>query len=191
MGSFTERKMLPHTNDHGNFLHDDSRKFICSNQIIIINTTKPKPKTKMKKKTFFGIAILIMAASVSCKKPGCTDPDAENYCEDCKDDNATCQFEGSVVFWNNQATANFLIDDEATALTYYVDGAVVGSSATSVYWTGAPDCGQSGSITVNKSLGNVKNKSYNYSVKDQDGIEYWSGVANFTANTCTALQLSK
>lgn len=145
----------------------------------------------MKKKTIFGFVMIFMALAISCKKPGCTDPDAENFCDDCKDDNTSCQFTGEIVFWNNQATSNFLVNDDAISLTYTIDGAVVGSSAASVYWTGAPECGQTGSVTVSKDLGNVKNKTYTYSVKDQDGFEYWNGTANFTANTCTAIQLSK
>jgi len=84
----------------------------------------------------------------------------------------------------------FLLLGDVTALTYYVDGTVVGSSAASVVWTGAPDCGQDGSVTVTKNLGNVKSKAYTYSVKDQDGNELWSGTVNFKANTCVAVQLS-
>lgn len=132
----------------------------------------------------------LVFTTTGCKKKGCTDTDAENYCEKCKDD-GSCQFKGQIVFWYNKATADSLLADGATALTYYVDGAVAGSSAASVYWTGAPNCDQSGSVTVTKDLGNVKNKSYSYSVKDQTGFQYWSKSAeNFTANTCTAIQLT-
>ena len=93
------------------------------------------------------------------------------------------------MFWYNQAISDFLIADGATALTYYVDGVIVGSSAASVYDTGAPECGQSGSLTVTKALGNDKNKSYTYKVKDQTGFEYYSGVVDFTANTCLKFEL--
>lgn len=58
-----------------------------------------------------------------------------------KKDDASCQYESKEVFWYNQTTADSLIADGATALTYYVDGQVVGSSAAFVYWTGAPNCG--------------------------------------------------
>jgi len=138
----------------------------------------------------FGLLILSATVFTSCKKEGCTDSDSINYDADAKTDDASCQYEGRVVFWYNQAVADFLIADGATALTYYVDGVVVGSSAASVYWTGAPDCGQNGSMTVTKALGNVKNKSYTYSVKDQTGFEYYTNVINFEANTCVALQLN-
>ena len=126
----------------------------------------------------------------SCKKEGCTDLDALNYSSSADTDNGTCSFEGDVVIWFGESTSNFLVGDDAQVLTYYVDGQVVGSESTSIYWTGAPDCGQNSSITVTKSLGNAKNMSYTYSVIDQTGFEYYSGVLNFTANTCLALELN-
>ena len=71
-----------------------------------------------------------------------------------------------------------------------MDSKVVGSSATNVFWTGAPECDQSGSVTVTKELGNVKTQSYSYSVIDQTGWEYWSGTVNFNASTCFTTQLT-
>jgi hypothetical protein len=129
----------------------------------------------------------------SCKKDkikGCTDKDSKNYDATAEEDDASCKYEGSIVFWYNSATADSLIDDGATALTYYVDGVVVGSSAASVYWTGAPDCDQSGTVSITKDLGSVKSKTSTYSVKDDTGFEYWSGTLTFTANTCTSTKLT-
>jgi len=132
------------------------------------------------------ITLLLMS---SCKKEGCTDPDSKTYNADAKKDDGSCQYEGNSVLWYNETTSNYLQDDGAITLTYYVDGVVVGSSATSVYWTGSPDCGQNGSITITKDLGDVKSKSYTYSVIDQTGYEYWAGSLNFMANTCEATEL--
>lgn len=144
----------------------------------------------MKSKLFLcGLLAMSLTIFTSCKKEGCTDIDAENFCEDCNEDDNSCRFKGEVVFWYNQATSQALGVIESTSLTYFLDGQVVGSSAANVYWTGAPDCGQSGSVTTTKDLGNVKNKAYSYIIKDQTGFELWSGVANFTANTCTKLEL--
>jgi hypothetical protein len=66
---------------------------------------------------------------------------------------------------------------------------IVGSTATTNYGTSPPNCGDNGSITITKNLGNVKNKSFTYSVKDQTNFEYWSGIINFTANSCEAIEL--
>ncbi len=150
----------------------------------------------MKKISFILIATLFSAATMfttSCSKElGCMDPDSKNYNPSAEKDDGSCAYEGKVIFWYGEATANGLTNDGAVSLTYYVDGKIVGSSSANVYWNGqsAPDCGQEGLITVTKDLKNVKTQSYSYSVKDQTGFEYWSGTLNFNANTCYALELS-
>lgn len=118
------------------------------------------------------------------------DSSAENYCSECKKEDNSCKYKGEIVFWFDEATANALLDDGAVSLTYYVNGQIVGSSSAGIFWTSAPSCGQNGSITVTKDLGNVKNLSYDYVVKDQTGWTYWSGSANFTASTCTNVKLN-
>jgi len=144
----------------------------------------------MKKKVVLltGLTVLLLS---SCAKKGCADMEATNYDSEIKPKNScNCTYRGEIVFWYDLTTANALVDDGVTDLTYYVDGVLVGSSASSVYWIGEPTCGQNGSVTVTKDLGTTKNKAYSYSVKDQTGQEYYSGVANFTANTCLKIKLT-
>lgn len=145
----------------------------------------------MKNKNLILMLLIILSATFTgCKKSGCTNNNATNYDSKAKE-NEGCKFQGEIVFWYGKSTSQYLITDNAITLTYYVDGKVVGSSATSVYWTGAPSCGQSGSISVTKDLGSSPSKSYPYSIKDQTGYEYWSGYVVFEGNTCTATELSK
>lgn len=133
--------------------------------------------------------ILVTNSCLIPKVRGCMDRDSKNFNPNAQLDDGSCVYEGSIVFWCNQTTANALVNNGATALTFYVDGELVGSSAAGVYWTGAPNCGQSGSVTVKKDLGGFKIKSSTYSVRDQTGFERWGGTVNFTANTCITFQL--
>ena len=142
------------------------------------------------KKLLFLFAIPVVLSVTSCKKAGCTDSEAVNYSSSAKKEDQSCTYKGEIVFWNDQTISQDMINFGITSLTYYVDGQVVGSSASSIYWTSSPSCGQNGSITITKDLGSAKNKSYNYSVVDQNDVELWAGVANFTANTCTKIQLN-
>ncbi|MFT5229356.1 MAG: hypothetical protein ACI9RU_001861 [Litorivivens sp.] len=138
-----------------------------------------------------GLLILGVTTMTSCKKEGCTDSDSTTYNSEAMDDDGTCQYEGEAVFWYGETASNGLTADGATNLTFYVDGEIVGSTATSVFWTGAPDCGSNASITVTKDLSGVKTQSYSYSVIDQTGWEYWSGTLNFNANTCFVIELTE
>jgi hypothetical protein len=136
----------------------------------------------------FSIAVMFN----SCKKQeGCTDKNAANYSVDAEEDDGTCTYKGSVVFWYNQATSSYLTSfPPSQSLVFYVDGTLVGSTAANVYWNSAPSCGANGSITVEKDLGFSKSRAYNYSVVDNNNLELWSGNVTIDANTCLAFQLN-
>lgn len=123
----------------------------------------------------------------SCGKEGCTDSKAKNYCESCKKSDGSCTYEGEAVFWYNQSIANFLVNDGAVSLTYYVNGQIAGSSAANIYWTSAPNCGSA--VTIERDLGKNKSQSYSYSIKDQTGWEYWNGNVTIKGGECVKIQL--
>jgi len=126
----------------------------------------------------------------SCAKEGCTDPNSLNYDPDAKKSDGSCKFESKITFWYGQTTAGNLVSDGVTSLTYYVDNNLVGSSAASVYYTGAPECGQSSTIGVTKDLGSNTSKTVTYKVLDQDDQIVWEGTKTLNANTCLALELT-
>lgn len=121
---------------------------------------------------------------------GCTDPDSINFNQLAERDDGSCEYEGEAVIWYGETASQGLINDGATALTFYVNGDVVGSSATTVFWAQEPNCGENGSITITRPLGRNKSQSYNLSVKDQDGIEYWNTTLTITGNTCLVFELT-
>jgi hypothetical protein len=145
---------------------------------------------KNTKTLFLGIVLLTALTFIGCKKKGCTDADATDYCSNCKSDAGSCQFEGKMVFWYGKTVADSSVANGKSSYTYYIDGQLVGSSAASVYYTIAPNCGQSGTVSVTKPLGTVKSKSSAYVVKDDAGVQIWAGTINFTANTCVAQELA-
>ncbi|MEZ4722217.1 MAG: hypothetical protein R2813_10120 [Flavobacteriales bacterium] len=144
-------------------------------------------------KTTFQYLLLVSCIAAfglqSCNTEGCTDGDATNFNADADTDDGSCKFEGELVFWYTEKTSDFLVGDDAITLTYYFDGELVGSGAANVFWTGAPECGQNGSVTVSKDLGGDKSKSYSYKVEDQTGHQYYSGNATVEANTCVTFEL--
>ncbi len=135
--------------------------------------------------------LLILALTLTgCRgNRGCTDPEAVNYDPYAERDDRSCEYEGSLVFWFGQTASEALVDDGAISLTYWLDGELVGSSATSVYWSGPPECGANASVTVNKNIGRRKSAIYRFEVIDQDDWIYWSGDIEIAANICMQLQL--
>lgn len=135
-----------------------------------------------------GLALVVGLAG--CKVDGCTDLDAVNYDPAADNFDGSCEYEGEIVMWYGQNVSTELLDWESASLSFYVDGQVVGSTSTSVYWTGAPDCGDNASITITKDLGKSTALASTYEVVDDWGDVWWSGVINFEANTCLQLELT-
>ncbi len=140
----------------------------------------------------FTMVFLSGVVVMSCERKvrGCTDPDSITFDELAEKDDGNCLYEGRAVIWYNEAASAGLEADGATALTFYVGGDVVGSSATSVFWPNEPFCGDDGSITVTEDLGHSRRRTFELSVVDQDGFEYWNVDLEFQANTCLIMELA-
>lgn len=141
------------------------------------------------------ILIITIVGSITffatgCKKQGCTDPTATNYNADADEDDCSCEYQGRLVFWFNDAVSTNLIAAGVTNLTVFVGGVEVGTIDPADSFINSPACGQDGALTVTQNLGTEKAKTMLYEIKSQAGTLYWSGDINFKSNTCVTLQLT-
>jgi len=130
----------------------------------------------------------------SCKKDnkikGCTDLNAQNYDATAEENDGSCTYIGKYVIWYDKTASEGLISNNSTSLIFYIGSTPVDTIATSVYWTEAPECDATGTVSITEDLGKVKSKAYALSVVDQAGNEYMNSIAiNFEANTCVQFQL--
>lgn len=94
----------------------------------------------------------------SCGKKGCTDADAENYCEKCKKDDGSCTYKATLALWWNQSYANTNVNTYGYQIVkVYIDGTFIDSKSASTYWPSAPGC--SGGVNKEFDLGTSKTKS--------------------------------
>jgi hypothetical protein len=106
----------------------------------------------MKKLSVF-LSLLMLVSLISCKRKGCRDPNASNYCESCNaTDNSECVDypvkEAYHIFWYNKIVFDSLTahgidtlnisfyDSHAAHNMYYL----IYNFKTSYYYSFAPDC---------------------------------------------------
>jgi hypothetical protein len=136
----------------------------------------------MKKLIAFALLISITSL-ISCKKEkikGCTTSYATNYNSTAEDDDGSCQYEGSMVFWQKTP--------QLGSIDIYLDGVFTGNS--NVAFSSAPACGNGAALTVKKNIGYNKSKSYKLTASVDGGSIFDAGTVTFEANTCTSLQLN-
>jgi hypothetical protein len=105
----------------------------------------------------------------------------------------SCQKEkdGTVVFWFNQSTAQWLYDNQVPSCTYYIDGVDVGGMGINVHFESQPSCYDIGTITVNKSLGYENSKTFPFKVTNSfTGDIIWQGNIEIFADQCNVIYLS-
>jgi hypothetical protein len=139
-------------------------------------------------KVFYSLLVISISLA-GCKTEGCTDLDAVNWNPDADTWDGSCVYEGQAVLWYGEEVATEK-QQFATSYSFYSDGQLVGSQAVTMFWTGAPDCGQASSITITKDLGNNTTMNATYEVIDDQGYTVWEGIVNFQANTCIAIELT-
>ena len=124
---------------------------------------KEKNKINMKKIIMKVAAVCLVAGVVltSCAKKGCTDSDATNYDSSATQNDGTCTFKAGVDMWFS--TAPNVVFPGCGSVTYYVNGALIGSSAGNVYSISQPSC-SGGAAHSSYDLGSAKTVTYSYKV---------------------------
>ncbi|WP_306643985.1 hypothetical protein [Sanyastnella coralliicola] len=137
------------------------------------------------------IVLVVVLALASCKQEGCRDMDAVNFDPAVDEDDGSCLFEGKVVFWYDEDVTFPLLADGAEVLTFYVDDAVIGTHIASEFWESAPGCGEEGSLSMTKYLGDEPYATCLYEVIDQDGFIRWTGEFGFSKGECVSFELEE
>lgn len=135
---------------------------------------------------FIGLG-LILATFNSCKKAGCTDLKADNYSSKAKTNDGSCTYSEKLIFWQNYASTQTW--GGSAVLKIYVDGAYLGSFATSEYIATAPDCASNGQLNKTIDFGNSTTKTVNVKVLDENNYEWYNQNITMNAGSCTTYQI--
>ena len=147
----------------------------------------------MKKTTTILLTVLALGI-ISCTKEGCTDEKAENYNTEANQDDGSCNYSASTIFWFNSDAAMNLAGELYTTLDVYVDQVKVGSIEIDHYSESAPGCGSSNGVNYTVSLGNSTSKNVFYTIKSKDLLNndqlITSGTATLAGGECTPIQIN-
>ena len=129
------------------------------------------------KKLFFvlTVSVALFQLSSCAKKEGCTDPTALNYDSSAEDDNGTCTYKGSAIFWNDVASG---LGNVAVQMADGTTGVITAD------YTSAPDCGESSCFTYTAEPG-----TYSFSAAEVGGTATWNGSVTITSNGCVSYRL--
>jgi len=165
---------------------------------------------------FLSVIIGMMVAVTSCGKKGCTDPNSENYCEKCKGDDGSCQYEGKVLFWWDKTTSDSMQAHGVIKLEIFGqvphtaptswscvlcedDYAVLDTrNPSSYYWSQEPAWGATGILSHSASLkGSVTYEiSYGINAYSSTGmlppytLNNGNGKIQYEGGKCIAIKLT-
>lgn len=90
------------------------------------------------------ITVVAAFGFASCSKPGCMDDKASNFNADANEDDGKCTYRGDITFWCLPAVSNALLTDGHTMLRFELEGKLVDSIATELFFAPGGDCNTPG-----------------------------------------------
>jgi hypothetical protein len=138
------------------------------------------------------IPVFLVATALlltSCKKEGCTIPEASNYSEKAKVDDGSCVYNGNILLWYDAETKSIMDLNNITSLTYTIDGVEIGTYTSDKDSEWAPECEAEGSIGRTLVYGTTEPRTITYSVVDNNGTERFSGSIGITPPDCVKKKL--
>ncbi|MDX1351307.1 MAG: hypothetical protein R3279_13710 [Putridiphycobacter sp.] len=144
----------------------------------------------MKRITIAIAALVVGLAFTSCKKYGCTDPDALNFEDNVRSNNLLCTYNGSILFWYDeliQDSLNALYNIQA--LEYYVEDVRADSLEFENPLEKPPVCGASevATYTIDSTTGNKR--WVEYQIFTELGVLLYDSTVEITANECLKIRL--
>lgn len=137
------------------------------------------------------VMITVVAAFgfASCSKPGCTDDKASNFNADANEDDGKCTYRGDITFWCLPAVSNDLLLNGHTMLRFELEGKLVDSIATELFFAPGGECNTPGVKTIPQEEMPYEYRYYKYRVKGAGFVTLWEDFIKLDANNCLAIKL--
>ena len=134
---------------------------------------------------------LLIFTAIGCNRIGCSDTDATNYSHKAVKADASCTYEGSAVFWWDEAAMEHVTNTlNINSLTFYINDEEIATESADNFWNEIPDCDEKGVIKYTHDLKFSKTHAVRYKVFDtHHDEEVWSGILSLDANSCQSVKL--
>lgn len=142
----------------------------------------------MKKSVLLLCVGILLTATSSCKKAGCTDLKADNYSSKAKTNDGSCLYSEKLIIWQDLDAAQSW-DGLAVVLKIYVDGSYLGSFSASEYLNSTPNCESNGQLNKIIDFGTATTKVVNIRVVDENDYEWYNNNVTMNAGMCSTYQI--